>query len=137
MGKVRRLAVNDVRLGRLAQAQAARKDGVTRSAVFKWLKRASSDHREYIETKLSRPKSHPSQLKPEVIAKIIKLRKQLNRCAPVIHAHLKKEGVKVSLSSVGRVLKRHGLTKQKRAKWKIKLLRAYALEGIKFCILKK
>ena len=124
IGKVRRLAVNDVRLGRLTQAQAARKYGVTRSAVCKWLKRASSDHRAFVGTRSSRPKSHPRQLDKEIVEKIIKTRKKLKRCAPVIQAHLEQEGVKVSLSSVARTLRRHGLTKKKRrAKWDMKVAR--------------
>lgn len=124
IGKVRRLAVNDVRLGRLTQAQAARKYGVTRSAVCKWVKKASPDHREFIETKPSRPRSHPNQLDPSVVNRIIELRIRLKRCAPVIHAHLRKEGIKVSLSSVARVFRRYGLTaKKKRAKWMIKVPR--------------
>jgi transposase InsO family protein len=124
MGKVRRLAVNDVRLGRLNQAQTARKYGVTRSAVCKWIKRASPDHREFIETLSSKPKSHPNQLSPKIVKRIVDLRKRLKRCAPVIHAHLEQEGIKVSLSSVTRTLRREGLTRKKaRAKWQTKVTR--------------
>lgn len=124
MGKVRRLAVNDVKYGRATQAQAARKYGVTRSAICKWLKRAHKDHRIFIDTLPSRPKSHPNELSPQVIEAIISLRLKLGRCAPIIHAHLKNEGVSVSLSSVGRVLKRYGLTrKKKQARWKVKVER--------------
>ena len=122
MGKVRRLAVNDVRFGRLNQTQAARKYGVTRSAVCKWLKRASPDHRAFIDTLPPKPKSHPNQLDEIVVRKIIKARLKLKRCAPVIHAHLVNRGVSVSLASVGRVLKREGLTrKRKRATWQTKV----------------
>lgn len=122
--KVRRLAVNDVRLGRLTQAQAARKYGVTRSAVYKWLEKASSDQKEFIYTLSSRPKSHPNELTKNIINQIIEMRKKFKRCAPIIHAHLVKKGVNVSLSSVGRVLKRYGLTrKKKRAKWLTKVPR--------------
>lgn len=118
MGKVRRMAVNDVLYHGLTQAQAARKYGVTRSAVCKWIKRAPEDHREYIRTRSSRPKSHPNQLDSKVVQRIIEVRKDLNRCAPVIHAHLKNEGIDVSLSSVGRVLSRYDLTrKKKKTRW--------------------
>ena len=129
MGKVRRLAVNDVKYGRLNQAQAARKYGVTRSAVCKWIKRASPDHREFIETLPSRPKSHPYQLDPEVVKRIIELRIRLNRCAPIIHACLQQEKIEVSPSSVARVLKRHGLTRKKKpARWNSKVPRPVSNE---------
>jgi transposase InsO family protein len=44
------------------------------------------------------------------------LRRTLNRCAPVLQAHLAQLGVVVSLSSVKRTLKRQGLLKP-RSKW--------------------
>ncbi len=113
MGKVRRLAVNDVRLGRLSQTQAARKYGVTRSAICKWLKKAHSDHRVFVSTLPSRPHHHPNELSQAVIDRILELRTELHRCAPVIHAHLVMEGQTVSLASVGRVIARYGLARQK------------------------
>ena len=118
MPKVRRLAVNEVKSGRLSQAQAARKYGVNRSTIGRWISIAPKDHRVFIETKPSRPKFHPHQLSQETVDRIVSLRKELNRCAPVIHAHLVNERLQVSLSSVGRVLAREGLThNKKRAKW--------------------
>lgn len=118
IGKVRRLAVNDVKFGRLNQAQAARKYGVTRSAIHKWIKKADPDHRVFIETLPSRPNHHPHELSGEIVNRIIELRDELKRCAPVIHAHLIQEGYIVSLASVGRVIARYGLArKRKRAPW--------------------
>lgn len=114
--KVRRLAVNDVEVRGLSCAFVARKYGVHRSTVGRWVKKASPCRKEFIHTLPSRPKSHPQQLDPFVVKRIIYLRKKLNRCAPVLHEYLKKEGIKVSLSSVARTLRRHSLTrKPKRA----------------------
>lgn len=42
------------------------------------------------------------------------MRKRLGRCAPVIHAHLEEMGYQVHERTVGRVLKREGLTRRKR-----------------------
>jgi transposase InsO family protein len=115
--KARRLAVQDVRKGRLNINQAASRYGVHRTTIWRWLKRASLDHREFIETKKSSPKSHPNQLSPEIVNEIIKIRKENNRCAPVVHARMIRNGYKASLSSVERTLKRNHLTrKQKRTK---------------------
>lgn len=124
MPKVRRLAVNEVLTGRLNQTQTARKYGVTRSAVCKWMKKVPAHNQQLIYTLPSRPKSHPNQLSPEVVNRIVELRKELKRCAPVIHAHLIQEGFDVSLASVGRVLARHRLTNYKRrAKWGFRIPR--------------
>lgn len=117
-GKARRLAVNDVLYGRCTASEAARKYGVVRSTIWKWMKRAHPDHRVFIATIPSRPKHHPNELKPEVVARIIQLRQELKRCALVIHAHLALEGITISLSSVERTLRRHRLTRKKKpARW--------------------
>lgn len=67
-----------------------------------------------IDTLPSRPKHHPNELKPEIVNRILELRRQYKRCAPVIHAYLKLEGISVSLSSVERTLRRHRLTRRKK-----------------------
>lgn len=116
--KARRLAVNDVRFGRCTVSSAARKYGVVRSTIWKWMKKAHPDHRVFIHTVPSRPKHHPNELKPEIVARIVTLRKELKRCAGIIHAQLKREKVQVSLSSVERTLRRQKLTRKKKpAKW--------------------
>jgi len=43
-----------------------------------------------IPTKSSKPKSHPKQLKEEVIEKIVKKRLEHNRCAEAVHQELKR-----------------------------------------------
>lgn len=113
-GKARRLAVNDVLSGRFSQAQAARKYGVVESTISKWMRRAPKHNNQKIDTCSSAPKHHPNQLKPEIENRIIELRKTLKRCAPILHAQLRLEGILVSLSSVERALRRHKLTRKKK-----------------------
>lgn len=110
--KTRRKAVNDVLYHGYSQAQVARHYGVARSTICKWIKRAPYDHRAYIETKSSAPKRHKNTLSREVIERIIAIRLEHNRCAPVIHAQLKREGIPCSLSSVERTLRRNNLTRK-------------------------
>jgi transposase InsO family protein len=114
MSRVRRLAVNDVKYRGFSYQKAAFKYGVTKSAVWKWMQRADLDHRVFIETKSSRPHHQSHELSPDVVKRILELREEYQRCAPVIHAYLVQEGVIVSLASVGRVLQRYGATKNKR-----------------------
>lgn len=100
-----------------SQARAAEFAGVTQGAVSKWCAKAS-DLRKPILTDSSRPHTSPNALPKEMVAAIRKARiASRNRCAIVVHDDLKDAGITVSLSSVGRTLKRLGLTK-KRSKWK-------------------
>lgn len=109
------LARNDVVWRGLSIAQAAVKYGVARSTVWRWIKKSRGVHgNDFIETFSSAPKHQANQIKPEIVHRIISLRKQLNRCAPVIHAHLQAEGITVSLSSVERTLRRNKLTRWKK-----------------------
>jgi len=112
--KARRLAVNDVIYRGLSLAEAGRRYGVTKSAVCKWMKKAHPDHRVFIHTIPSRPYSHPRQLDTHIVERIVQLRRELKRCAPIIHAHLLQEGIQVSLSSVARTLKRQRLLLRKK-----------------------
>lgn len=111
--RARREAINLVLQGGLSAAQAARKTGVHRSTIGRWLKKASElglHGTAFVPTLSSRPHHHPKQLASDIVARILDLRTELKRCAEVLHAVLKAEGVIVSLSSVGRVLSRLGET---------------------------
>lgn len=115
--RARMNARNDVVWRGLSCIEAARKYGVTRSTVWRWVKRAEELNimgNSLIDTLSSRPNHHPRELKPEVVRRILELRQELKRCAPVLHAHLKMEGINISLSSVARTLRRHHLTPRKK-----------------------
>lgn len=115
--KARMQARNDVFWGRLTVTQASHKYGVNRTTIWRWIKKAKKLKiygNSYIYTLSSAPKSHPKRIKPEITDRIIELRRSLGRCSPIIHAHLRAEGIKVSLSSVERTIKRHGLTKKRK-----------------------
>lgn len=119
--KARMQARNDIIYGRLTFQQAACKYGVNRSTIWRWVRKAKSNHlngNTYIWTESSAPHRHPNMLKPKVVNRIIELRQTLQRCAPVIHKHLLLEGYTVSLSSVERTLRRLGLVRKKKyASW--------------------
>ena len=110
--KVRRLAVNDVLYRHLSYSEVALKYGTGKSTICKWMKKADPDHRVFIDTMPSRPHHHPQEIKPEVISKVIELRQKYHRCAPVLHEYLKREGIDISLASVGRILKRNQLIRK-------------------------
>lgn len=111
--KARRLAVNLVKTGS-KKAHVARMYGVHRATIGKWLKKATKHSGEKIWTQSSAPHSHPNQLPETTVDRIVTLRLKYKRCAPVLHGYLQKEGIVVSLASVGRVLKREKLVRKKK-----------------------
>lgn len=115
--KVRAEAVKMVRSGHSTRT-VARHFGFSQSAVVKWCAKVPKHTYQYriIATESSRPKHHPNELSEELVGQILEYRRRTRRGAEFIHFLLIRDGVNVSLSSVKRTLKRHGLTKY--SKWK-------------------
>lgn len=97
--------------------KVARHLGYAQGTIVKWRRRADSSFPRIISTRSSRPSTSPRALDKEIVGKILKTRIETKRCAQVVHAILKREGVLVSLSSVKRTIERYGLLK-KRSPWK-------------------
>lgn len=98
--------------------QVARHIGVAPSTVCRWMEYAPAAGTVHtIPTRSSRPLHSPNAVDESIVDRIIEIRMQRGRCAEVIHAQLKREGMLVSLSTVKRTLDRRGLTKKK-SKWK-------------------
>jgi len=94
--------------------------GVGSSAVSKWVKKDKDLQLQGwrpIPTRSSKPKSHPNQLKQEMVMAIVNQRRKHNRCAEIVHRELFNQGIAVSLSSVKRTLDREGLLR-KYSPWK-------------------
>lgn len=107
-------AVRKVEYEGWSTRKAAHHFGYDHSTVARWCKRmpAYGRHgRVVIPTRSSRPHHHPRELSRETILRILELRRERNQCAEILHHRLSKKGVVVSLSSVKRVLKRHGCTR--------------------------
>lgn len=110
----------------------ANKSGVHRSTVYRWklkwlkinedvqLENFNRPTREagkqfrllslkwLIPTLSSRPLTSPKAISNHIVERILDLRESLKRCAEVVWHHLvQNDGIKVSLSSVRRILKRH------------------------------
>ena len=91
--------------------------GFHHTAVMRWAKKAPHNLRiKTIPTHSSRPLHHPREIAPEVVSKIVEMRKQRRKCAFILHYELKREGVDISLSSVKRIIKRNELSRF--SKWK-------------------
>ena len=116
MPRIRREATRLVHRGWSAR-RVGRHLGFHHTAISEWVRRSRILGDHPIPTRSSRPKAHPRQLSEKVIQAIVEKRFEHGRCAEAVHKELLNDGVKVSLSSVKRTLKRRGLIK-KRSPWK-------------------
>ena len=117
--KVRLEAVRMLRAGKSSR-EVARHFGFDQSSVIRWNKRYKEEYRSlnaHLGTRSSRPHHHPRELPQDVVDAIIEAREKHNRCAEVVSDDLTEHGIKVSLSSVKRTLKREGLIAEK-SPWK-------------------
>lgn len=118
VGKVRVMAIRML-LGGKSTREVARYFGYNQSTIVRWYKRKNEvwHKRGELPTRSSRPHTSPRRTAREIEAKILAIRKTLQRCAEVVYEQLKEDGVFVSLSTVKRVLARYGALK-KRSPWK-------------------
>lgn len=139
--KSRGNAMKELILEKRSIAQVARRYGKNRSTIYRWKKKWEDQQTVLLEnpgrpsrplgkafrwasvkwdipTINSAPKTHPNALKPEIVAAIMRIRRQKYECAEIVQYKLKKEGIIVSLSSVKRTIKRQELWRKKRRyKW--------------------
>lgn len=99
--KVRAKAVKMAKTGKSLRL-VSRYFGVNASTVSRWVKRAGSTGLTEIPTLSSRPKN-PKTISREIVAKILSLRPGLTPSE--IIEKLSSQGVKISLSSVKRIVK--------------------------------
>lgn len=117
IGKVRRDAVHLVKYHHWSMRKVARRYGVNAGTISRWCKLPFAGGCHELPTRSSRPKTSPRSLAGSVVSAIIQKRNGRRRCGQHIYHELKKDGVKVSLSSVQRTLSRLGMLK-KRSPWK-------------------
>jgi transposase InsO family protein len=91
--------------------KVARHLGYTQSAIVKW------SHRTRIDTVSSAPKKSPRALSEELRARVIAKRLEVRRCAIVVHALVQRDGVKVSLSSVKRIVGTYCAPLKRKSAW--------------------
>jgi transposase InsO family protein len=101
--RVRRDAVQMYRRGWSAR-KIGRYLGYHHTAVMKWVRRAEKVGNHPIPTRSSRPKTSPCRIDECTRNRILELRHKTKRCTEVIHLQLEKEGVKVSKSTIHRIL---------------------------------
>lgn len=115
--RVRMEAVRLVKYRGWSTRQAARHMGFSQSSIVQWCKKDPTGGWHRIPTLSSRPNHHPKALSRNLVEVIVAQRLKHRRCAEVVYQELANKGIKVSLSSVKRTLKRSGLLKE-HSPWK-------------------
>jgi transposase InsO family protein len=149
--KARAQAVRLVVEDKVPLAVAARKSGIHRTTLWRWLRvwRALNENVQLdnfnrpnrvagskfrlstckwaIPTRSSRPHSFGRSVTPHIVERIAYYRNRYGRCAAITHAYCQREGTLVSLSTVRRVLARLGLVVRKKwqRRWKSPLKRPH------------
>lgn len=122
--KARYSAVREVLMEHRRPAEVARRFGVARSTIKRWVERflelqkaqEINWYSKSLPTKSSRPKHSPTRISLGLEYAIIEMRLTTNRCAEVVHQELVNQGYKVSLSTVRRTIAACGLKREK-SKW--------------------
>ena len=135
--KARGDAMKEVYLEHRTISEVARRFGVHRSTVYRWIKKWQDQQtvelRNYgrpnrepgqvfrwqavkwkIKTISSAPKTHPNALSSAIVQQVMKERRKKYACAEIIQYNLRKIGIIVSLSSIKRTIKRNELWRKKR-----------------------
>lgn len=117
--RVRLEAVRMVQSGKSVR-EVARHFGFAHNTILNWLKRPPAygwHGRLEIPTRSSRPEHHPEEISDEIMKQILELRAERDQCAEILHHRLRTERtIVISLSTVKRILRRHGISKY--SKWK-------------------
>jgi transposase InsO family protein len=105
-------------------AEAARQFGVSRKTAHKWLSRYASEGAVGLGDRSRAPLAHPNALADEVIARVVSLRSEHPTWGPrkLMHWLLQHEPEQSwpAASTIGLVLKEHGLTGRRRVRRPLK-----------------
>jgi len=96
----------------------------------RWLKEYREKGEAGLIPKSTEPKTQPNETPIWIKERVIELRKQTKLCAQKLHWRLKKEGLIVPVSTIGKILKQEGLVKKYRIKKiKYKYIKAVRQRG--------
>jgi transposase InsO family protein len=116
----RTVMISEYLSGDFSVAELARRRGISRKSVYKWIERYEAGKEPWFEDESRAARHHPNAISPEMEKSILewKARRPLWG-APKIHSKLKGQADCPAESTVSNVLQRHGLTRQVRRRMPI------------------
>jgi len=85
-------------------------------SIKRWLKAFRTGGLDALEPKSTRPKTQPNETPIRIKERVIEKRKGEKVCSKKIHWKLKKEGLIVPVSTIGKILKEEGLVRKYRVR---------------------
>ena len=102
----------------------------SKRSLERWLAEYKRNGEDGLEPKSTEPKTQPNETPIRIKELIIEIRKQTKKCALKIHWQLEKEGIVIDTRTIGKILKKKGLTRKYRVKKiKYKYIRAERKPG--------
>jgi len=102
----------------------------SKRSLERWVSVYKSSGESALEPKSTEPKSQPKESPIWLKERVIEVRKKTKKCALKIHWQLKKEGIEIHQRTIGKILKKEGLTRKYRVKRiKYKYIRAERKPG--------
>jgi len=102
----------------------------SKRSLERWVALYKQGGIEALKPHSTEPKTQPGETRIEIKERVIALRKQTGLCAKKLHWRLKKQGVHIHESTIGKILKKEGLVRKYRTKKvKYKYLRAERQPG--------
>ena len=99
-------------------------------SLERWLGYYREGGEQALEPKSTTPKTQPNETPIRIKERVLEIRKQTKKCALKIKWQLEREGIVISSRTVGKILKKGGLTRQYRIKRvKYKYIRAERKPG--------
>jgi len=119
--------------GGYSVSELARRYGVSRKAVYKWIERHGEEGPEGLKDRTRAPHHHPQAVKEEVVKRILELKAQWPKWgAPKLLARLRQEigrDRSPAESTVSEILRRHGLSFRRKKRRKA----TYSETPLKHC----
>jgi len=81
-----------------------------------WLAKFRKEGIKGLENKSTKPKTNPNETPIRIKEMIIELRKDKKECARKLSWHLKDKGIKIHKRTIGKIIKKEGLTRKYRTK---------------------
>lgn len=102
----------------------------SKRSLERWLAEYRKQGESGLEPKSTEPKTQPNETPIRIKERIIEIRKQTKKCALKIYWQLEKEGVNIDARTIGKILKKKGLTRKYRIrKIKYKYIKALRKPG--------
>lgn len=95
---------------------SARARPYSKRSLERWLAAYKRYGEMALEPKSTEPKTQKKETPLWIKEKVIEVRKKTKKCALKIHWQLEKEGIKINARTIGKILKKEGLTRKYRVK---------------------